>query len=163
MSEQLHPHWRIQYIRTRKEPGAGSPFAALLAAHDDEANLILHRGAHCFVILNNSPYNPGHLMVLPNREVGELADLTAEERAEMMDLLVCCQAVLQKVMSPAGFNMGLNLGKAAGAGIPTHLHFHVVPRWDGDHNFMPVIADTRVLPQALAELWARLKPAFAAA
>ena len=81
MSEQLHPHWRIQYIRSRKEPGAGSPFAALLAANDDEANLILHRGTHCFVILNNSPYNPGHLMVLPNREVGELADLTAEARA----------------------------------------------------------------------------------
>ncbi len=74
MSEQLHPHWRIQYIRTRKEPGAGSPFAALLATNDDETNLILHRGAHCFVILNNSPYNPGHLMVLPNREVGELTD-----------------------------------------------------------------------------------------
>jgi ATP adenylyltransferase len=102
-------------------------------------------------------------MVLPNREVGELADLTPAERIEMMDLLVRCQAVLQKVMSPAGFNMGLNLGKAAGAGIPTHLHFHIVPRWDGDHNFMPVIGDTRVLPQALSELWTRLKPVFAAA
>ena len=163
MSEQLHPHWRIQYIRTRKEPGAGSPFAALLAAGDDEANLILHRGPHCFVILNNSPYNPGHLMVLPNREVAALADLTAAERLELMDLLVRCQAVLQQVMQPAGFNIGLNLGKAAGAGIPTHLHFHIVPRWDGDHNFMPVLADTRVLPQALGELWARLKPAFAGA
>jgi ATP adenylyltransferase len=163
MSEQLHPHWRIQYIRARNVPGAGSPFAALLAANDDETNLILHRGLRCFVILNNSPYNPGHLMVLPNREVGELSELTSDERAELMDLLVLCQRVLQQVMSPAGFNVGLNLGKAAGAGIPTHLHFHVVPRWDGDHNFMPVIADTRVLPQALAELWARLKPAFAAA
>jgi len=163
MSEQLHPHWRIQYIRTRKEPGAGSPFAALLAAGDDEANLILHRGTHGFVILNNSPYNPGHLMVLPNREVAALADLSAAERLELMDLLVRCQAVLTKVMQPAGFNIGLNLGKAAGAGIPTHLHFHIVPRWDGDHNFMPVLADTRVLPQALAELWARLKPAFVAA
>jgi ATP adenylyltransferase len=163
MSEQLHPHWRIQYIRSRKVPGAGSPFAALLAANDDETNLILHRGPRCFVILNNSPYNPGHLMVLPNREVGELSELTSDERAELMDLLVLCQRVLQQVMSPAGFNVGLNLGKAAGAGIPTHLHFHIVPRWDGDHNFMPVIADTRVLPQALAELWARLKPAFAAA
>lgn len=162
MSELLHPYWRIQYIRTRKLPGAGSPFAALLAADDDQANLILHRGPHCFVILNNSPYNPGHLMVLPNREVAELGDLTAAERAEMMDLLVRCQSVLQQVMNPSGFNMGLNLGKAAGAGIPTHLHFHVVPRWDGDHNFMPVIADTRVLPQALSELWSRLKPAFAA-
>ena len=162
MSEQLHPYWRIQYVRSRKEPGAGSPFAALLAAGDDEASLILHRGAGCFVILNNSPYSPGHLMVLPNREVADLADLTPAERAEMMDLLVRCQAVLRQVMNPSGFNIGLNLGKAAGAGIPTHLHFHVVPRWDGDHNFMPVIADTRILPQALAELWARLRPAFAA-
>ncbi len=102
-------------------------------------------------------------MVLPNREVAALADLTAAERLELMDLLVRCQAVLQQVMQPAGFNIGLNLGKAAGAGIPTHLHFHIVPRWDGDHNFMPVLADTRVLPQALGELWARLKPAFAAA
>jgi len=163
MTEQLHPHWRIQYIRSRKEPGAGSPFAGLLARQDDEANLILHRGARCFVILNNSPYNPGHLMVLPNREVGELGQLDAAERAELMDLLVRCQAVLTQVMQPAGFNIGLNLGRAAGAGIPTHLHFHVVPRWDGDHNFMPVLADTRVLPQALGELWSRLKPAFDAA
>lgn len=160
MSEQLHPYWRIDYIRSRKAPGAGSPFAAMLASSDDRANLILHRGPRCFVVLNNSPYNPGHLMVLPNREVGELADLTPAERAEMMDLLVRCQAALTRAMAPAGFNMGLNLGKAAGAGIPSHLHFHVVPRWDGDHNFMPVIADTRVLPQALDDLWARLKPAF---
>jgi ATP adenylyltransferase len=100
-------------------------------------------------------------MVLPIREVGQLAELTAEEKAELMDLLVKCQAVLQKVMTPAGFNMGINLGRAAGAGIPTHLHFHIVPRWDGDHNFMPVVADTRVLPQALDDLWLRLKPVFA--
>ncbi len=100
-------------------------------------------------------------MVLPNREVGELAQLTGDERAELMDLLVKCQAVLSKVMSPAGFNMGLNLGKAAGAGIPTHLHFHIVPRWDGDQNFMPVIAGTNILPQALDDLCARLQPVFA--
>ncbi len=100
-------------------------------------------------------------MVLPNREVGDLALLTAEERAEMMDLLVKCQAVLTKVMAPAGFNVGLNLGKAAGAGIPTHLHFHIVPRWDGDQNFMPVVAETHILPQALDDLWARLQPVFA--
>lgn len=161
MSSHLHPYWRIHYIRSRKVPGAGSPFAALLAAGDDRASLIVHRGAHCFVILNNSPYNPGHLMVLPNREVGELAELTEAERNEMMALLVRCQQVLTKVMNPAGFNMGLNLGKAAGAGIPMHLHFHVVPRWDGDQNFMPVIAETNILPQALDDLWARLQPEFA--
>ncbi len=161
MPNHLHPYWRMQYIQSRKDPQAGSPFAALLAAGDDQASLIVHRGRTCFVILNNFPYNPGHLMVLPNREVGELAQLTTEERAEMMELLVKCQAVLTKVMSPAGFNVGLNLGKAAGAGIPTHLHFHIVPRWDGDHNFMPVIAETHILPQALADLWARLQPVFA--
>ena len=160
MSERLHPYWRMQYIQTRKDPQAGSPFASLLAAGDDQKSLILYRGRTCFVILNNFPYNPGHLMVLPNREVGELAQLTSDERAEMMDLLVKCQSVLQKVMTPSGFNMGINLGRAAGAGIPTHLHFHIVPRWDGDHNFMPVVADTHVLPQALSELWLRLKPVF---
>jgi len=160
MAEHLHPYWRMDYIRTRKDPRATSPFADLLAAKDDKASLIIHRGRLCFVILNNFPYNPGHLMVLPNREVGQLAELTVEERNEMMELMVRCQAVLQKVMSPSGFNMGINLGRAAGAGIPTHLHFHIVPRWDGDHNFMPVIADTRVLPQALTELWERLAPEF---
>jgi ATP adenylyltransferase len=162
MPEHLHPYWRLRYIQSRKDPQAGSPFAALLAAGDDQASLIVHRGRHCFIILNNSPYNPGHLMVLPNREVGELAALTAEERVELMDLLVRCQAVLTKVMQPSGFNMGLNLGKAAGAGIPRHLHFHVVPRWEGDQNFMPVLAETHILPQALADLWARLQPEFAA-
>ena len=160
MTEHLHPYWRMKYIQSRKDPQAGSPFAGLLASGDDQKSLILYRGRSCFVILNNFPYNPGHLMVLPNREVGQLAELTIEERTEMMDLLVKCQSVLHKVMTPAGFNMGINLGRAAGAGIPTHLHFHIVPRWDGDHNFMPVIADTHVLPQALDDLWLRLKPVF---
>lgn len=150
----------MQYIQSRKNPQAGSPFAGLLAAGNDQESLIVYRGPHCFVILNNFPYNPGHLMVLPNREVGQLADLTTEEQKEMMELLIQCQKVLQKVMGPSGFNMGINLGKAAGAGIPTHLHFHIVPRWEGDHNFMPVVADTHVLPQALSELWLRLKPEF---
>lgn len=150
----------MQYIQSRKDPQAGSPFARLLASSDDRASLIVYRGPTCFVILNNFPYNPGHLMVLPNREVGALAELTAPERQEMMELLVRCQAVLTKVMKPAGFNMGINLGKAAGAGIPSHLHFHVVPRWEGDQNFMPVTAETHILPQALEDLWARLQPEF---
>ncbi|MGA0134019.1 MAG: HIT family protein [Opitutales bacterium] len=162
MSELLHPYWRIRYVAAPKAPAGGSPFASLLASGDDRTSLVVHRGPTCFVLMNAHPYAPGHLMVLPNREVGELVDLTAAERAEMMDLLVRCQSVLQKVMNPAGFNLGLNLGKAAGAGIPTHLHFHVVPRWEGDHNFMPVTADTRLLPQALSELWERLAGAFEA-
>lgn len=156
----LHPYWRMSYIESRKKPSAGNPFPALLASGDDRASLIVHRGPTCFVILNNFPYNPGHLMVLPNREVADLADLTAAERAEFLDLIIRAQAALTATMRPAGFNVGLNLGKTAGAGIPQHLHAHVVPRWEGDHNFMPVTADTHVLPQALDELWERLVAAF---
>jgi len=158
----LHPYWRMRYIESRKKPAAGNPFPALLGAGDDRASLIVHRGRTCFVILNNFPYNPGHLMVLPNREVADLADLSIEERAELLDLVIRSQAALTAVMRPAGFNIGLNLGKVAGAGVPQHLHAHIVPRWEGDHNFMPVTADTHVLPQALDELWERLTAAFPA-
>ncbi|MFM2131030.1 MAG: hypothetical protein RL646_233 [Verrucomicrobiota bacterium] len=162
MSELLHPHWRMSYVTAPRPAAQGSPFAPLLAAGDDRASLIVHRGPACFVIMNAYPYAPGHLMVLPNREVGELSALTAAERTEMMDLLVRCQEVLRAVMNPAGFNVGLNVGKVAGAGFPGHLHFHVVPRWEGDHNFMPVTADTRLLPEALEGLWERLSAAFRA-
>lgn len=159
----LHPYWRMRYIETRKKPEAGNPFPALLSAGDDRASLIAHRGRTCFVLLNNFPYNPGHLMVLPMREVAQLAELDAAERVEFLDLIIRCQEVLGAVMRPAGFNIGINLGKVAGAGIPAHLHAHVVPRWDGDHNFMPVTADTHVLPQALDELWEKLSAGFRAA
>jgi ATP adenylyltransferase len=159
----LHPYWRMRYIESRKKPAAGNPFPGLLQAGDDRENLIVHRGRTCFVLMNNFPYNPGHLMVLPKREVADLAGLTPEERAELLDLVIRAQAALTAVMKPAGFNIGLNLGKVAGAGVPQHLHAHVVPRWDGDHNFMPVTADTHVLPQALEELWDKLSAAFPAA
>ncbi len=159
----LHPYWRMRYIETRKKPEAGNPFPALLSAGDDRASLIAHRGQTCFVLLNNFPYNPGHLMVLPMREVAQLAELDAAERVEFLDLIIRCQEVLSAVMRPAGFNIGINLGKVAGAGIPAHLHAHIVPRWDGDHNFMPVTADTHVLPQALDELWEKLSAGFRAA
>ena len=150
----------MRYIETRKKPAAGNPFPALLTAGDDRASLIVHRGKTCFVLLNNFPYNPGHLMVLPNREVGELADLTSEERTEFLELIIRAQQALSKTMSPGGFNVGINVGKVAGAGIPQHLHAHIVPRWDGDHNFMPVTAETHILPQALEELWEKIRVAF---
>ncbi|MFM7399108.1 MAG: HIT family protein [Verrucomicrobiota bacterium] len=162
MSERLHPHWRMRYVTAPKAASEGSLFASLLASGDDRASLIVHRGPACFVIMNAYPYAPGHLMVLPNREVGELSELTAAERAEIMDLLVRCQAVLTAVMKPAGFNVGLNVGRVAGAGLPGHLHFHVVPRWEGDHNFMPVVADTRLLSQSLSDLWEKFVAAFKA-
>lgn len=150
----------MRYVTAPKSPSEGSPFASLLASGDDRAALIVHRGPTCFVIMNAHPYAPGHLMVLPNREVGELSALSDAERAEVMELLVRCQSVLTATMGPAGFNVGLNVGRVAGAGLPGHLHFHVVPRWEGDHNFMPVIADTRLLSQSLGELWERLSAAF---
>lgn len=150
----------MRYIETRKKPAAGNPFPALLTAGDDRASLIVHRGKTCFVLLNNFPYNPGHLMVLPNREVGELADLTSDERAEFLDLIIRAQQALSTAMQPGGFNIGINVGKIAGAGIPQHLHAHIVPRWDGDHNFMPVTAETHILPQALEELWEKIRVAF---
>lgn len=150
----------MRYIETRKKPAAGNPFPALLTAGDDRASLIVHRGKTCFVLLNNFPYNPGHLMVLPNREVGELADLTSDERAEFLDLIIRAQQALNTAMQPGGFNIGINVGKIAGAGIPQHLHAHIVPRWDGDHNFMPVTAETHILPQALEELWEKIRVAF---
>jgi len=157
---RLHPYWRMQYIKAPKPQGAHSPFRALWSSSDDRQNLIVYRGTHAFVILNNSPYNAGHLMVLPNREVGQLGDLQPEERVALLDLLIKAQAVLTKVLNPGGFNIGLNLGKVAGAGIPSHLHFHIVPRWEGDQNFMPVIAETQLLPQALDELWVLLHAEF---
>lgn len=150
----------MRYIETRKKPAAGNPFPALLTAGDDRASLIVHRGKTCFVLLNNFPYNPGHLMVLPNREVAELADLTSDERTEFLDLIIRAQQALSTSMQPGGFNIGINVGKIAGAGIPQHLHAHIVPRWDGDHNFMPVTAETHILPQALEELWEKIRTAF---
>lgn len=156
----LHPYWRMRYIETRKKPAAGNPFPELLSSGDDRTSLIVHRGKTCFVLLNNFPYNPGHLMVLPKREVGELAELTSEERAEFLDLIIRAQQALRTTMQPGGFNIGINVGKVAGAGIPQHLHAHIVPRWDGDHNFMPVTAETHILPQALEELWEKIRAAF---
>jgi len=158
----LHATWRMEYVAAPRAPeqraGQSSPFAAMLATPaDDEANLVLWRGALSFIVLNRYPYNPGHLLVLPNREVAELTELTPEEQLDLFAALGIGQGVLKRAMRPDGFNIGLNLGHAAGAGIPRHLHLHVVPRWEGDTNFMPVLGDTRVLPEALSRTWHKLK------
>lgn len=128
--------------------------------HDAE-NLVVARRTHCFVIMNRYPYNAGHLMVVPNREVAELAALTAEERFDLMNTLCEAEAVLKRVFKPDGMNIGMNLGREAGAGVPNHLHIHLVPRWNGDTNFMPVLADVKVVSESLAETQQRLKLAFA--
>jgi ATP adenylyltransferase len=142
-------------------PSAGCIFCDALARGAAEP-LFIHRGARAFVILNKYPYNNGHLMVVANRHVGRLAALEAAELAEIMALTQAAERALDAAYHPHGFNVGLNIGKPAGAGVLDHLHLHVVPRWDGDTNFMSVFGETRVLPEELPATAARLRAAFAA-
>ncbi len=160
--ERLWAPWRMQYIRRAL---AGAEEECFLCHHPgeckDEENLILHRGRRCFVILNRFPYNPGHLMAVPYAHVARLSALPAATRHELLDLVSRATDILQEALRPAGFNIGLNLGRTAGAGLDKHLHFHIVPRWDGDNNFMPVVADTRIVNAALGETYRQLRPLFA--
>lgn len=128
---------------------------------DSEENLILHRGPTCFVILNAYPYNPGHVMVSPYRHIGLLEELSRDERLEVMDLLALSHEIIEGTMRPQGANIGVNLGRTAGAGILGHVHVHLVPRWNGDTNFMPVIGQTKVIPEGLRETYTKLREAFA--
>ena len=153
--EQLWAPWRIEYIEKAKE--SGCILCQKPRENNDGANFILYRGQHNFVILNAFPYNPGHLMVAPYRHIGNLPDLTDEEVKEHFDLIKKGLALLKEVMEPTGFNIGLNLGKVAGAGIADHLHTHIVPRWQGDTNFMPVLSNTRVMPEALTATYRKLR------
>jgi ATP adenylyltransferase len=135
--------------------------AAEAGPADDERLYVLARSARSFVVLNAFPYNPGHLMVAVNRHVGELEELGADEMADASALLQRSVPALKRVSNPDGFNIGLNLGRVAGAGVPGHLHWHVVPRWNGDTNFVTVVGETRVLPELLAAAYSKLRPAFA--
>jgi ATP adenylyltransferase len=158
-TEYLHAYWRMPYIEQSKpESGGDNLFARLPALGDDRAALIVWRGPTVYLVLNKFPYNAGHLLAAPYREVAQLAELTAPERADLMDAIIKAQDILTRALQPDGFNVGFNLGRVAGAGLPRHLHAHIVPRWNGDNNFMPVIADTKVLPLALDTLWERLRP-----
>jgi ATP adenylyltransferase len=159
--DSLHAPWRIDYILAPKPVLDESLFTRIAQSSDDEANLVIARDKTCYALLNRYPYNGGHLMVVPYKQTASLDGLTEQELADLMLLTRRCQAALTKVMRPDGFNIGINLGKCAGAGIVEHLHIHVVPRWGGDTNFMPVIADVGVLPQALAETAAALRAALA--
>jgi ATP adenylyltransferase len=151
----------MEYIRsTVEEESEGCFLCDKLAAEDDESSYILARRDEAFAILNAFPYNPGHLMVAPTRHIGELEALTPKELARSGELLRQSIRALKDSSSPDGFNVGMNLGRVAGAGVPDHLHWHVVPRWNGDTNFMPVLAETKVLPEALAHTYARLRPFF---
>jgi ATP adenylyltransferase len=155
--QRLHAYWRMPYILAPKNPDeGGNPFTRIPQSGDDQKEYILYRGQWNYIVMNRYPYNAGHLLVLPFREVSDLDGLTLDERHELMDLIVKAQQILTRALRPDGFNTGFNFGNAAGAGIPTHLHCHVVPRWEGDTNFMPVIGDTRVLPDSMDAMWERL-------
>jgi ATP adenylyltransferase len=151
--------WRVAYVAGPKTPGC--VFCEAPAAGDDRQALILHRGMHGYLILNRYPYNSGHLMAVPFRHVARPDLLTSEEHSGLMELLVLGLGALERTMAPEGFNVGMNLGRAAGAGIDEHLHLHVVPRWIGDTNYMPVLGDVKVLPEHLDDTYARLVEALA--
>jgi ATP adenylyltransferase len=154
--QQLHAYWRMDYIEAPRYPATMQrPFTELPAMGDDRAALIVHRSAHSYLVLNRFPYNPGHLLAVPFREVVELEGLHRDERADLMEEIVLARRLLSAAMKPDGVNIGFNLGASAGGSI-AHLHAHVVPRWNGDNNFMPVVAETRVLPQSLEATWVRL-------
>jgi ATP adenylyltransferase len=174
---RLRADWRGDYITAateservdnkkgmRAEDGERCVFCRILAVDptpaSDEANYIVHRGKHCIVILNAYPYTSGHCMVMPVRHVGTLVDLNADEATELWGFVTHATAALGSAYVPEGLNVGANLGRAAGAGIPGHLHVHVVPRWNGDTNFMTAIGETRVVPESLAVSWRKLHAAW---
>ncbi len=175
MLERIWSGWRAAYVGAerpddaaaeagagpRAEQGSGSPFTQLLASGEpDEATHIVHRGEHVFAIMNLFPYSSGHLLVVPYREVPDLADLSGEETTELWATVTQGVAAVRVAYAPEGLNVGLNLGRPAGGSIPTHLHAHVVPRWTGDSNFMSSVANTQTLPEALDTSAARIRAAW---
>ena len=158
--DNLWAPWRLSYVATAKAPTAADPcfICAGLAADDDRANLIALRTPLSAVVLNRYPYNNGHLLVAPRAHKATLEELTPDELLDSVEAVRLCVRALGELMTPDGYNVGLNLGRAAGAGLPGHLHWHVVPRWNGDTNFMPVLADVRVIVQSLEALYDLLAP-----
>ena len=159
----LHAYWRMAYIeapRASKTKKNARPFTDLPALGDDRAALIVHRAPLTYLMLNRYPYNPGHLMAIPYREVTDIENLTPAEAADLFRTITFAKKLLRLALRPDAYNIGFNLGAAAGGSIP-HLHCHIVPRWNGDTNFMPVLAETRVLPQALEAMWEKLHAAAA--
>jgi ATP adenylyltransferase len=160
--ERLWAPWRLEFVKSASgHDPLECVFCAAPQREDDQAALILHRGATCFVILNLYPYTNGHLLIAPYRHLATPGALDAEERAELWELFDRCLDVLDRTLHPHGANAGMNLGRTAGAGIEGHLHLHVVPRWNGDTNFMPVLGETKVISELLPEMRERIAQAIA--
>lgn len=157
--DYLWTPWRMAYLKGDLPPTTNECiFCAKATTDDDSVEHILYRGEYCFVALNRFPYNNGHLMVIPYRHVGDLSELAADARDELMAITQGALRVLRAAYNPEGFNIGINLGSAAGAGIAEHLHQHIVPRWSGDTNYMTVVGHTRVIPEWIDEMYGHLKP-----
>jgi ATP adenylyltransferase len=159
--KRLFSPWRSAYIQSFKSgPRApGCLFCRIARSRSDAKNLVVYRGEEAFVVLNLYPYNSGHMMIVPYRHTGDLGNLTPAEHSEIMSLAARCMNWLSRVSKPQGFNFGANLGRAAGAGIDQHIHFHVVPRWSGDTNFMPVLGETKLISEDLKKTWRELRRA----
>jgi ATP adenylyltransferase len=160
--DRLWAGWRAAYVGGAAADASGCVMCALAAAPDDDAALVVARGTRAFVVCNAYPYTSGHVMVVVDRHEANLEHLTPDEAAEVMGLVQWTTAAVKRAYRPDGVNVGINLGAAAGAGVPGHLHVHVVPRWDADTNFMTSVAETRVLPEALPDTLARLRAAWEA-
>ncbi|HUK57390.1 MAG TPA: HIT domain-containing protein [Nitrospiria bacterium] len=156
--KQLWAPWRMPYLKEGRPKGC--IFCAKIRQDDDRSNLILHRGKHSFVMMNLYPYSNGHLLVSPYRHVGSIEDLDPTALTDLMRAAQRSLKALRETFRPDAFNLGINQGREAGAGIESHVHLHIVPRWNGDTNFMPVLADTRVIPEQLASSYDKLRPLF---
>lgn len=158
--DRLWAPWRMNYIKEGKKE-QGCVFCLAASAETDRERYVVYRGSHAFIIMNLYPYNNGHVMVTPVRHVGSVEDLSDEEMLETMKLIKLAIKAITSAMKPDGFNIGANLGKSAGAGIEDHVHFHIVPRWRGDTNFMTIVSDTRVLPETIDETYEKIVAAIA--
>jgi ATP adenylyltransferase len=160
-TERIWAPWRLPYVKdATKESAQECIFCTKPAEGDDKANLIVHRGERCFVILNLFPYTNGHLMIAPYEHLASVTDLETATLSEMLELTKRAMGIIEESYEPQGYNIGFNQGRVAGAGIDQHIHMHVVPRWGGDTNFMPVLADTRVMPQTLEQSYDALRGGF---
>ncbi|HUN64586.1 MAG TPA: HIT domain-containing protein [Bacteroidota bacterium] len=162
--DRLFSPWRSRYIASfiHATNDEACVFCTAHAERRDDEHFVVYRGETCFIVMNLYPYNSGHVMIVPNRHIGTFTDLTPEESSEVMRLTARTITALQSVIRPDGFNFGSNLGKTAGAGIDKHIHFHLVPRWNGDTNFMPVLADTKMISEDMADQLKRLRSALTA-